>query len=168
MIEIDVLWVVVKGSPQSHESLATFGKGIISTCPLITYRFVVLVWGNTVITVPAYYLQKQLTYFYVCSTPPIGEALNSFNIELNALGFVSSSKLELKDLFHFAANILVGRILCCFKHLIHLFHMQVHLHCSTCTTVYPKVSGLAAWSENCKWCSSLPLDAIVSLSYESV
>jgi hypothetical protein len=28
--------------------------------------------------------------------------------------------------------------------------------------VYPKVSGLATWSENCKWYSSLPLDAIVS------
>jgi hypothetical protein len=35
-------------------------------------------------------------------------------------------------------------------------------------TVYPKVSGLAAWSENCKWYSSLPLGAVVSLFYESV
>jgi hypothetical protein len=26
----------------------------------------------------------------------------------------------------------------------------------------PKVSGLAAWRENCKWYSSLPLDAVVS------
>jgi hypothetical protein len=25
--------------------------------------------------------------------------------------------------------------------------------------VYPKVSGLATWSENCKWYSSLPLGA---------
>jgi hypothetical protein len=24
------------------------------------------------------------------------------------------------------------------------------------TRVYPKVSGLATWSENCKWYSSLP------------
>jgi hypothetical protein len=32
-----------------------------------------------------------------------------------------------------------------------------------CTRVYPKVSGLAAWSENCKWYSSLPLGAVVSL-----
>jgi hypothetical protein len=31
----------------------------------------------------------------------------------------------------------------------------------TTTTVYPKVSGLATWNENCKWYSSLPLDAIV-------
>jgi hypothetical protein len=34
--------------------------------------------------------------------------------------------------------------------------------------VYPKVSGLAAWRENCKWLSSLPLGAVVSLFYESV
>jgi hypothetical protein len=36
------------------------------------------------------------------------------------------------------------------------------------TRVYPKVSGLAAWSENCKWYSSLPLDAVVLPFYESV
>jgi hypothetical protein len=36
------------------------------------------------------------------------------------------------------------------------------------TRVYPKVSGLAAWSENCKWYSSLPLGALVSLFCESV
>jgi hypothetical protein len=34
--------------------------------------------------------------------------------------------------------------------------------------VYPKVSGLAAWSENCKWYSSLPLGAVVSLFCERV
>jgi len=34
--------------------------------------------------------------------------------------------------------------------------------------VYPKVSELAAWSENCKWYSSLPLSAVVSPFYESV
>jgi hypothetical protein len=34
--------------------------------------------------------------------------------------------------------------------------------------VYPKVSWLAAWSENCKWYSSLPLGAVVSLFCESV
>jgi hypothetical protein len=33
--------------------------------------------------------------------------------------------------------------------------------------VYPKVSELAAWSENCKWYSSLPLGAVVSLFCES-
>jgi hypothetical protein len=37
-----------------------------------------------------------------------------------------------------------------------------------CTGVYPEVSGLAAWSENCKWYSSLPLGAVVSLLCESV
>jgi hypothetical protein len=31
--------------------------------------------------------------------------------------------------------------------------------------VYPKVSGLAAWSENCKWYSSLPVDAVVSMRF---
>jgi hypothetical protein len=35
------------------------------------------------------------------------------------------------------------------------------------TRVYPKVSGLAARSENCKWYSSLPLGAVVSLFCES-
>jgi hypothetical protein len=34
--------------------------------------------------------------------------------------------------------------------------------------LYPKVSGLAAWSDNCKWYSSLPLGAVVSLFCESV
>jgi hypothetical protein len=36
------------------------------------------------------------------------------------------------------------------------------------TSVYPKVSGLAAWSENCKWQSSLSLGAVVSLFCVSV
>jgi hypothetical protein len=35
------------------------------------------------------------------------------------------------------------------------------------TRVYPKVSGLAAWSHDGKWYSSLPLGAVVSLFYES-
>jgi hypothetical protein len=38
---------------------------------------------------------------------------------------------------------------------------------SLCTRENPKVSGLAAWSENCKWYSSLPLDAVVSSFCES-
>jgi hypothetical protein len=37
----------------------------------------------------------------------------------------------------------------------------------TCA-LYPKVSGLAAWSENCKWYSFLPLGAVISLFCESV
>jgi hypothetical protein len=36
------------------------------------------------------------------------------------------------------------------------------------TRVYPKVSGLAAWSENCNWYSCLPLSAVLSLFYDSV
>jgi len=34
--------------------------------------------------------------------------------------------------------------------------------------VYPKVSGLAAWSKNCKWYSFQPLNEVVSLFYKSV
>jgi hypothetical protein len=34
--------------------------------------------------------------------------------------------------------------------------------------VYPKVSGPTAWSEDCKWNTSLPLGAVVSLFRESV
>jgi hypothetical protein len=36
------------------------------------------------------------------------------------------------------------------------------------TRVYPKFSGLAAWGENWKWYSPLPLSAVVSLFFESV
>jgi hypothetical protein len=38
----------------------------------------------------------------------------------------------------------------------------------TCMMVYPKVSGLAAWSENGKWYRSLPLGAVVQLFGETV
>jgi hypothetical protein len=34
--------------------------------------------------------------------------------------------------------------------------IALFLHCDSMTE-YPKFSGLAAWSENCKWYSSLPL-----------
>jgi hypothetical protein len=37
-----------------------------------------------------------------------------------------------------------------------------------CTSMYPKVSGLAAWSENCKCYVSLPLGKVASLLYESI
>jgi len=36
------------------------------------------------------------------------------------------------------------------------------------TRLYPEVSALSAWSENCKWYSSLPLNAVVSLFCEPV
>jgi hypothetical protein len=42
--------------------------------------------------------------------------------------------------------------------------ISYHTH----TKMYPKVSGLAAWSENCKRYSYLPLGAVVSLFCESV
>jgi len=43
-----------------------------------------------------------------------------------------------------------------------------HLEDLSIRELYPEVSGLAAWSENCKWYSSLPLDAVVSLFCEPV
>jgi len=39
---------------------------------------------------------------------------------------------------------------------------------TTYTRVYPKVSGLVAWRENCKWYGSLPLVAVVSPSCVSL
>jgi hypothetical protein len=36
------------------------------------------------------------------------------------------------------------------------------------TRAYPEVSGLAAWSENCKWYGSLTLGAVLWLFCESV
>jgi hypothetical protein len=57
--------------------------------------------------------------------------------------------------------------------LIHLSLATCHYRLYQCrlrryTREYPKVSGLAAWSENCKWYSSLPLGAVVSLFCETV
>jgi hypothetical protein len=41
---------------------------------------------------------------------------------------------------------------------------EMHMAPLICfTRAYPKVSGLAAWSENCKWYGFLPLGAVVSL-----
>jgi hypothetical protein len=48
------------------------------------------------------------------------------------------------------------------------FTVYLYTHTHTHTREYPKVSGLAAWSEYCKWFSSLPLDAVISLFCESV
>jgi hypothetical protein len=53
-------------------------------------------------------------------------------------------------------------------------HTHTHIHTYVCmyvcmyvrtyvyTRVYTKVSGLAAWSENCKWYSSLSLGTVIS------
>jgi hypothetical protein len=46
------------------------------------------------------------------------------------------------------------------------FHVVGYSSEYSYTRVYPKVSGLATWSENCKWYSSLPLGAVVSQSNE--
>jgi hypothetical protein len=48
------------------------------------------------------------------------------------------------------------------------FFTRVKKNFTACMRVYPKVSGLAAWSENCKWYSLLPLGAVVLLFCESV
>jgi hypothetical protein len=49
-------------------------------------------------------------------------------------------------------------------------HMRLKQGFTTCHIEhrkgYPEVSGLAAWSKNCKWYSSLPLCAVVSLFCE--
>jgi hypothetical protein len=45
---------------------------------------------------------------------------------------------------------------------------KVSLYARFNMSVYPKVSGLAAWSKNCKWYGSLPLGAVVSLFCESI
>jgi hypothetical protein len=50
-----------------------------------------------------------------------------------------------------------------------LHNEELHYFYATPNTrMYPKVSGLAAWSENCNWYSSLPLGAVVSPFCESV
>jgi hypothetical protein len=65
-------------------------------------------------------------------------------------------------------NVLVRGVLKINRTEIIKFLIHHLMHVTTCTRVYPKVSGLAAWSENCKWYSSLPLGAVVSLFCESV
>jgi hypothetical protein len=52
-----------------------------------------------------------------------------------------------------------------------IYSCTPHVRLRECGARYesvPKISGLATWSENCKWYSSLPLGAVVSLFCESV
>jgi hypothetical protein len=49
----------------------------------------------------------------------------------------------------------------CFFYSHHCFPLAYNLVCVR--RMYPKVSGLAAWRENCKWYRSLPIGAVVSL-----
>jgi hypothetical protein len=51
---------------------------------------------------------------------------------------------------------------------IGILYLQVPSSEWVYTKVYPKVSGLAAWNENCKWYSCLLLGTVVSLFCESV
>jgi hypothetical protein len=53
---------------------------------------------------------------------------------------------------------------CIIYYLVIVYDIVIQLY----TSVYPKVSGLAAWSENSKWYSPLPLGAVVSLFCEPV
>jgi len=82
--------------------------------------------------------------------------------------------------FHLRWNFYMSHIL----NLLYLFHLVCHLtfqdtkkchvlswrtfNCKAYARVNPKVSVLAASDENCKWYSSLPLDAVVSLFCESI
>jgi hypothetical protein len=60
-----------------------------------------------------------------------------------------------------------GILLCSLAH--GLKNMILFCNYSLGTTrVNPKVSGLAAWKNNFKWYSSLPLDAVIALFCESV
>jgi hypothetical protein len=73
-----------------------------------------------------------------------------FKVQIN-ISLSISQFLSVAIVFHVSTQFLQSNIRI-------LFH----------TRVYPKVSGLAVWSENCKLYSSLPLGALVSLFYESV
>jgi hypothetical protein len=53
---------------------------------------------------------------------------------------------------------------CCYYYYYYYYyyhHHHHHYYYYYSTRVYPKVSGLAGWSENCKWYSCLPLGAVV-------
>jgi len=63
-------------------------------------------------------------------------------------------------------NVCVRACMCvCELNTFKLFHSTRR---TAGTTTYPKVSGLSTCSENCKWYSSLPLGAVVSLLCEPV
>jgi hypothetical protein len=55
-----------------------------------------------------------------------------------------------------------------FSVVFFIIHFKINTVLWRYRTVYPKVSQLVAWSENCIWYRSLPLDAVVSLFCESV
>jgi hypothetical protein len=53
------------------------------------------------------------------------------------------------------------------QYLLHIMHCKKDILPQAMYRMHPKVSGLAVWSKNCKWYSSLPLGAIVPLFCES-
>jgi hypothetical protein len=58
--------------------------------------------------------------------------------------------------------------LCVASQRVFVVYFVMDIHTYIHAGVYPKVSGLAAWSENCKWYISLPLGVVVSLFCETV
>jgi len=92
--------------------------------------------------------------------------------------FANTSELLVKAgqgrQIHWAYGVLhfiyLACFLCCFKMRfgIKISIFPVNIVIPDYTRLYPKVSGLAAWSGNCKWYSSLPLGAVVSLFCESL
>jgi hypothetical protein len=78
-----------------------------------------------------------------------------FSVSINCRGYVASSGINYKW-FWKAMRVIVIMIL------------KSNKIERPRTRMYPKVSRLAAWSENCKWYSSLPLGAVISLFCESV
>jgi hypothetical protein len=54
------------------------------------------------------------------------------------------------------------------KYVEAYLNVKPHILETRSTKVYPKVSRLASWSENCKWYISLPLGEVISLFCESV
>jgi hypothetical protein len=84
----------------------------------------------------------------------------------NSESFISLLILQAKFKLHFCTEYFNAETKE-YKKIV-MLHSKEKLR-RTYTRVYPKVSGLAAsWNGNCKWYSSLPLHAVVSVFYESV
>jgi hypothetical protein len=80
---------------------------------------------------------------------------------------VNQAKKETKDSLERGMRLVETRN-CLIRKEKNRRNIMILPNCSSFTRVFPKVSGLAARSENCKWYSSLPLGAVVSLLSESV
>jgi hypothetical protein len=103
---------------------------------------------------------------------PSGQDVQCGNKEELSLASVTSALMSACE----ATRVGVGGILCILKQPLPVHPqaacvfppvIRMCVDC-VCTRMYPKVSGLATWSENCKLYRSLPLGAVVSLFCESV